>query len=75
MKYLLRNFCKQPLRAVLKKGVPKIQANSLRNNYEGFDFSVKLYARMLQLYLKGTPAHAFFKELTFLTLKELTNWF
>ena len=31
-----------PYEQSLKKDVPKIQAKSLRNNYEGFDFSVKL---------------------------------
>ena len=48
-----------------KKGVPKIWTKSLRNNYEGFDFSVKMQVRMLHFYEEGTPVHVLFKEFAY----------
>ena len=71
MKYLFWSYCRQRLRAVLKKGVPKIWAKSLRNNYEGFDFLVKMQVRMKE----GTPVHVLFKEFAYVLTNLLFNQF
>ena len=70
MKYLFRSYHKQPLTAV-----PKIWAKSWRNNYEGFDFSVKMQATMQTLLKrKFCTCHLFLKNLlTFSPICYLTN--
>ena len=47
----------------------------MRNNYEGFDFSVKMQVRMLQLYQEKTPVHVFFKEFAYVLTNLLFNQF
>ena len=60
-------FILELLQTAIKRGSEKKvfrkSGQSLRNNYEEFDFSVKMHARILQLYEEETSVHVLLKNL------------